>query len=204
MHSEPKCLKLFSAHFRETRKLSPQQRETEPELINHFENKDDYCHQIHVSVNRKHMWRGAVCAQRVRTRTAVTCACWQERAWEKSREGRLLQQCAESRLLRQSSRWVDLGRPAWWEHRQLVARPGAAARQAAVEEAMGAGSLPVSWPGHEPAAELPKAGDGRLSQAKSCRQALGCRGCAPQSSAPPRLVQGEEMRPWPPAAACSR
>lgn len=78
------------------------------------------------------------------------------------------------------------------------------ARQAAVEEAMGKGSLPASWPGHESAAELPKTGDGHLNQTKSSRQALGCRGSVQQSSFPPWLVQGEEMRPRPPAAACSK
>lgn len=118
--------------------------------------------------------------------------------------GRLQQARRERQPPRQPSRRVDVGRPVYGEHQQLAARLGAEARQAAVEGAMGKGSLPASWPGHKPAAELPKTGGGHLNQTESSRQALGCRGCAPQSSAPLWLVQGEEMCPRPPAAACSK
>lgn len=91
------------------------------------------------------------------------------------------------------------------EHRQLVARLAAVARHPAVrEEAMAKGSLPAPWPGHQPVAELPETRAGHLKQTKSGREALGCRGCGPQSNALPWLVQREEMWPWPPAATCTK
>lgn len=72
------------------------------------------------------------------------------------------------------------------------------------EEAMTKGSLPASWPRHQPVAELPETRAGHLKQAESGGEGLGCRGCGPQSNALPWLVQQEEMWPRPPAAACTK
>lgn len=57
--------------------------------------------------------------------------------------GRLQQACRERQPPGQPSRRVDVGRPVYGEHQQLVVRLGAVARQAAVEGAMGKGSLPA-------------------------------------------------------------
>lgn len=145
------------------------------------------------------MQRGAICAQRVRTRTAVTCVCWQEPDWEKPQEGEEAsgRQGGFARGARRASSYRS-SHGGWPWGDPCVGNTSSLLQ--CWEQWVRA----ASWPGHGPAAELPKPEDGHLNHSKSSSQALGCRGCAPQSSAPPWLVQWEEMWPWPPAVACSK
>lgn len=78
----------------EARKLNTQWREAEPKTINHSETEEDYCHQIRVSMNRKHTEGNNLRSMCERTRGAVTCMCWGKIPGR----GRLQQRCMETAL----------------------------------------------------------------------------------------------------------
>ena len=120
--------------------------------------------------------------------------------------GRLQQRCTESQPLRQQSWWVDVGRETC-----VLGTPAARCKAGSGggapccrEEAMSKGSLPASWPGHKPAAELPKTRAGHLNQTKSSRGSPGTHGLCTPKQCSSLACAAEDMQPWPPAAACTK